>query len=98
MPGQVPAAAPPLAGPESTGSILVSLWYDSSMSGTNHLVAVRAAAREVKAAEAKRRQAKQQLAEAVRAANSAGIRPKLLQQESGLPRATYYRVLRGGDH
>lgn len=62
------------------------------MSETDHLAAVRAAARKVKRTEQERVKARAALLDAVRAAEAAQLRPAAIIEASGLPRATFYRM------
>ena len=61
----------------------------------NHLAAVRKASAKFRRAEQARERAQANLADAIRAADAAKIRPQEILKASGLPRASFYR-LKGG--
>jgi hypothetical protein len=74
----------------------VSRWYTGCMTETtDHLGKVRAAAVKLRRAERTRTKAVAALADAIRAAEAAQIRPGAIIEASGLPRASFYR-LKGG--
>lgn len=65
------------------------------MNETDHLAAVRAAARKVKRTEQERVKARAALVASIRDAEAAQLRPAAIIEASGMPRATFYR-LKGG--
>jgi hypothetical protein len=74
----------------------VSSWYNEPMSETtDHLAAVSSAAAKFRRAEQARDKARAALLDAIRAAETAQLRPAAIIEASGLPRATYYRSLKG---
>jgi hypothetical protein len=61
----------------------------------DYLAAVKRAAAKLQRVEKERERARLELMAAVRAAEAAQLRPSAILRASGMPRATYYRALKG---